>query len=69
LTTEFELKRERVIREWKKLHNEELHDFYYSLIFIRLIKPRRMRYVGYAALMKDRRGGNVWERDHFEDQR
>jgi hypothetical protein len=32
--------------EWKKLHNEELRDFYSSPSVIRIIKSRRMRWVG-----------------------
>jgi hypothetical protein len=29
--------------EWRKLHNEELHDVYSSPSIIRIIKSRRMR--------------------------
>jgi hypothetical protein len=32
-----------VTREWRKLHNEELHDLYSSPSIIRIIKWRRMR--------------------------
>jgi hypothetical protein len=36
-------KREEVIRGWRKLHNEELHNLYaLSNIIIRVIKSRRM---------------------------
>jgi hypothetical protein len=35
--------------EWRKLHNEELHDLYSSPSIIRIIKPRRMRLVGCVA--------------------
>jgi hypothetical protein len=31
---------------WRKLHNEELHDFSTSLSLIRIIKSRRMRWTG-----------------------
>jgi hypothetical protein len=31
-------KRDEVIGEWGKLHNEELHDFYSSPSIIRIIK-------------------------------
>jgi hypothetical protein len=34
--------------EWRKLHNEELHDLYSSSI-IRIIKSRRMRWAGHVA--------------------
>jgi hypothetical protein len=38
----FELKRDRVTGMWRKLHNEELHEFYSSPSIIRIIKLRRM---------------------------
>jgi hypothetical protein len=37
--------------EWRKLHNEELHNFYSLPDIIRLIKSRRMRWAGYVARM------------------
>jgi hypothetical protein len=36
-------KRDEMAGEWRKLHNEELHDFYSSPSIIRIIKSRRMR--------------------------
>jgi hypothetical protein len=39
----FELKRDEVTREWRKLHDEELHDLYCSSSTIRIIKSRRLR--------------------------
>ena len=36
-------KRDGVTGEWRKLHNEELHDLYSSPSIVRLIKLRRMR--------------------------
>jgi hypothetical protein len=36
-------KREERTGDWRKLHNEKLHDFYPSPNNIRVIKPVRMR--------------------------
>jgi hypothetical protein len=36
-------KRDEVTGEWRKLHNEELHEWYSSPSIIRIIKSRRMR--------------------------
>jgi hypothetical protein len=34
---------DEVTGEWRKLHNEELHDLYSSSSIIRVVKSRRMR--------------------------
>jgi hypothetical protein len=39
----FGLKRDEVTQDWRKLHNEELHNLYSSPSIIRMIKSRRMR--------------------------
>jgi hypothetical protein len=36
-------KRDGVRGEWRKLHNEKLHDLYSSPSIIRIIKSRRMK--------------------------
>jgi hypothetical protein len=51
----FELKRNEVTREWRKLHNEELHDLYSSPRVIRIIKLSRMRWAGHVARMGEKR--------------
>jgi hypothetical protein len=54
-------KRDEVTGEWRKLHNEELRDLYFSPSIIRIIKSRRMRRAGHVARM-GRRGtrGDYW---------
>jgi uncharacterized membrane protein len=47
-------KRDEVTVEWGKLHNEELHNLYYSLSTLQVIKSRRMRWVGHVASMGER---------------
>jgi hypothetical protein len=49
-------KRDEVTGGWRKLHNEELHGLYSSRIIIRMIKARRMRWVGHVACMGKVRG-------------
>jgi len=66
-------KRDVVIREWRKLYNEELNDLYYSPSIVRVIKWRRMRWAGHVSRMGERRGafrvlvGKPGERDHLGD--
>jgi hypothetical protein len=50
----FGLKRDEVIGEWRKLHNEELRDLYSSKSIIRIIKSRRMRWAGHVARMEEK---------------
>jgi hypothetical protein len=44
-------KRDEVTGEWRKLHNEELHDLYSSPSIIRIIKARRVRWAGHVTGM------------------
>jgi hypothetical protein len=47
-------KRDEVTGEWRKLHNEELRDLYYSPSIIRIIKSRRMIWAGHVARMGEK---------------
>jgi hypothetical protein len=42
-----------VAGEWRRLHNEELHNFYASPNIIRMIKSRRVRWENHVACMKE----------------
>jgi hypothetical protein len=58
-------KRDEVTGEWRKLHNEELHNLYSSPDIITQVKSRPMRWTGHVARMGEERkvykvfGGNV----------
>jgi hypothetical protein len=67
-------KRDKVIGEWRKLHNGELHNLYSSPDIVRQIKSRRMRWVGHLARMGEGRGvyrvlvGSPKGKNHLKDQ-
>jgi hypothetical protein len=44
-------KRDEVTGEWRKLHNEEIHNLYSYPDIIRQIKSRRMRWADHVARM------------------
>jgi hypothetical protein len=48
-------KRDEVTGEWRKLHNEELHNLYSSPNIIKQIKSRRMRWMGHMVHMEEER--------------
>ena len=47
----FELKRDEITGEWRRLHNDELNDLYSSANIIRVIKSRIVRWAGHVARM------------------
>ena len=49
-------RRDGVTGQWRKLHNEELNDLYSSPNVVRVIKSRRLRWVGHVARMGEGRG-------------
>jgi hypothetical protein len=48
-------RRDEVTADWRKLHNEELHNLYSSSNIIRIIKSRKMRWAGHVAQMGETR--------------
>jgi hypothetical protein len=63
-------KRDEVTGDWRKLHNEELHNLYSSPNIIRMIKSRRVRWAGHVA-RSGRRGmrrGYWWGSQKERDQ-
>jgi hypothetical protein len=48
-------KRDEVIVEWRKLHNEKLNDLHSSPSILRVIKSKIMRWVGHVARMGESR--------------
>jgi hypothetical protein len=51
----FGLKRDEVRGEWKKLHNEKLHNVYSPPNIIRQMKSRRMKWAENVARMGEER--------------
>jgi hypothetical protein len=47
-----------VTGNWRKPHNEELHDLCSSPSIIRIIKARKMRWAGHVARMGEKRNAH-----------
>jgi hypothetical protein len=47
-------RRDEETGDWRKLHNEELHNLYSSPNIVKMIKSRRMRWAGHVARMGER---------------
>ena len=66
-------RRDEVMGEWRRLHNEELNDLYYSPNIVRVIKSIRMRWTGHVVRMGEERGvyrilvGKPEEKSHWGD--
>jgi hypothetical protein len=50
----FGLKGDKVMGDWRKLHNEELHNLYSSPSIIRMTESRRMKWAGHVAKMGEK---------------
>jgi hypothetical protein len=67
-------KRDEMTGEWRKLHYEELNDLYSLPNIVRVVKSRRMEWVGHVALMGEDRGvhrvlvGKPEGKSHWGDQ-
>ena len=48
-------RRDEVMGEWRRMHNEELNDLYTSPNIVRVIKSRRMRWAGHVVRMGEER--------------
>jgi len=64
---------EEVTGEWRKLHNEELNELYFSPYIVRVIKSRGMRWARHVACMGEGEvytefwWRNLRDRDHLAD--
>jgi hypothetical protein len=73
LRRKFVPKRDEVTGDWRKLHNEEFQNLYFSPDIVKQINSRRMRWAGHMACMGE--GRNLYrisverpeERDHLEE--
>ena len=45
--------------EWRRLHNEELHNFYSSPNIVKAIKSRRLKWAGHVAIIEDVRNAFI----------
>ena len=48
--------KDKVMGEWRRLHNKELNDLYSSPSIVRVTKSRRMRWAGHVARMGEEKG-------------
>jgi hypothetical protein len=65
----FGSKRNEIMGDWRKLHNEELHNLYSLPSIIRMVKSGRMRWTGYVVRWCERgmHIGYFWESQKYRD--
>jgi hypothetical protein len=51
----FETPRDEIIGGWRKMHNYEHHNLYYSPNTIRMMKSRRMRWAGHVTNVAEKK--------------
>jgi hypothetical protein len=49
-----------VVRGWRRLHNEELHNLYTSPNIVRVIKSGRIKWTGHVAWMGEMKSTLFW---------
>ena len=49
-------RRDEVMGEWKRMHNEEINDLYTLPNIVQVIKSRRIRWAGHVACMCEEKG-------------
>jgi hypothetical protein len=71
----FRPKRDKIVGDWRKMHNEELRNLYSSPNIIRMIKSRRTRWAGHVTCLGEKRNSyrgfiekTQKERNYKEDQ-
>jgi hypothetical protein len=50
----FGTKRDEMVRRWRKLRKEELHNLYSSTNIIRIMRSRRMKLAGHVPHMREK---------------
>jgi len=70
LRRNFGPRKDEVMGEWRRLHNDKLNDLYSSPNIVQMIKSRRMRWAGHVARMGEERGriGSCWGNRREGDQ-
>jgi hypothetical protein len=68
----FRQRRGEITRGWRKLHNEELGSLYSSTNIVKVVKLRKMRWVGHVActvqmIIQKLQSENLYRKDNLGD--